>query len=36
VVTHAPIDGVQLRLTSGVKAGERVVTRGASLINQIR
>lgn len=36
VVTHAPIDGAQVRLTSGVKAGERVVTRGANLINQIR
>lgn len=36
VVTHAPIDGIQVRLTSGVKAGERVVTRGASLINQVR
>lgn len=36
VVTHAPIDGSQVRLTSGVKAGERVVIRGASLLNQIR
>lgn len=36
VVTHAPIDGAQVRLSSGVKAGERVVTRGASLINQVR
>ena len=36
VVTHAPIDGTQVRLTSGVKSGERVVTRGASLINQVR
>jgi len=36
VVTHAPIDGALVRLTSGVKVGERVVTQGASLINQVR
>ncbi len=36
VVMHAPIDGVQVRLTSGVKAGEPVVIQGASLINQVR
>lgn len=36
VVMHAPIDGAQVRLTSGVKAGDRVVTRGANLINQVR
>ncbi|WP_414638974.1 efflux RND transporter periplasmic adaptor subunit [Aquabacterium sp.] len=36
VVTHAPMDGVQVRLSSGVKVGELVVTQGASLINQVR
>ena len=36
VITHQPIDGVSVVVTSGLKAGERVVTQGASLLNQIR
>ncbi|SIR28173.1 efflux RND transporter periplasmic adaptor subunit [Pseudacidovorax sp. RU35E] len=35
-VTTAPLDGVRVALTSGVAPGERVVTDGATLINQIR
>lgn len=36
VVTYAPLDGSSVALISGVKAGERVATQGASFINQIR
>lgn len=36
VVTYEPLDGTSVTLTSGVKAGERVATQGAPLINQIR
>ena len=36
VVTVTPLDGVSVAVTSGLKAGERVVSTGASLINQIR
>ena len=36
VVTVQPLDGVQLAVTSGLQAGERVAVQGASLINQIR
>ncbi|MBW7901009.1 MAG: HlyD family efflux transporter periplasmic adaptor subunit [Rhodocyclaceae bacterium] len=35
-VTFEPLDGVNVAVTSGLKAGERVVVRGATLINQIR
>jgi cobalt-zinc-cadmium efflux system membrane fusion protein len=36
VVTAVPLDGATLAVTRGLKAGERVVTEGASLVNQIR
>ena len=36
VVTTAPLDGVTLAVTSGLKVGDRVATQGASLINQVR
>jgi len=35
-VVHAPLDGVRVRVTAGLADGERVVTQGASLLNQIR
>lgn len=36
VVTVAPLDGVHVAITAGLKAGERVATQGATLINQVR
>ena len=36
VVTFEPLDGATVAVTSGVTAGERVVTQGATLINQVR
>ncbi|MCU7371256.1 HlyD family efflux transporter periplasmic adaptor subunit [Paucibacter sp. O1-1] len=36
VVMVAPLDGAAVAITAGLKAGERVVTDGAGLINQIR
>ena len=36
VVGIEPLDGVSVAVTSGLKAGERVVTQGASLVNQVR
>ncbi len=36
VVTVEPLDGATVAVTSGLKAGERVATQGATLINQIR
>lgn len=36
VVTFEPLDGVQVAVTAGLKAGERVATQGATLINQVR
>lgn len=36
VVTVEPLDGVNVAVTSGLKAGDRVATQGATLINQIR
>jgi cobalt-zinc-cadmium efflux system membrane fusion protein len=36
VVTTAPLDGERVAVTSGLEPGERVVTQGASLVNQIR
>jgi membrane fusion protein, heavy metal efflux system len=35
-VTTESLDGVQVVVTTGLKAGDRVVTLGATLINQIR
>lgn len=36
VVTLQPLDGVSFAVTTGLKAGDRIVTQGATLINQIR
>ena len=36
VVTSEPLDGLQAAVTSGLKAGDRVATQGATLINQVR
>lgn len=36
VVMFEPLDGAQVAITSGLQAGDRVVTQGASLVNQIR
>lgn len=36
VVTVEPLDGLNVAITSGLKAGERVATQGATLINQVR
>jgi membrane fusion protein, heavy metal efflux system len=36
VVTVEPLDGVTVAVTSGLKAGDRVATQGATLINQVR
>ena len=36
VVSVEPLDGVTVAVTSGLKAGDRVATQGATLINQIR
>jgi cobalt-zinc-cadmium efflux system membrane fusion protein len=35
-VTVEPLDGVSIAVTSGLKAGDRVATQGATLINQVR
>ena len=35
-VTVEPLDGVSVVVTSGLKAGDRVATQGATLINQVR
>ncbi|MDR1889452.1 MAG: HlyD family efflux transporter periplasmic adaptor subunit [Zoogloeaceae bacterium] len=35
-VTFEPLDGVQVAVTSGLEAGDRVVARAAALLNQIR
>lgn len=35
-VTFAALDGVSVAVTSGLQAGDRVVTQSANLINQIR
>lgn len=35
-VAVAPLDGVSVAVTSGLNAGDRIATQGASLINQIR
>jgi membrane fusion protein, heavy metal efflux system len=36
VVTVQPLDGVHVAVTAGLKAGDRVATQGATLINQVR
>jgi len=36
MVVYEPLDGQSIVITSGIKDGERVITDGASLINQIR
>jgi len=36
VVSTAPLDGVRVVVSSGLKAGDRVATQGATLINQVR
>ena len=36
VVTTVPLDGQRIAVVSGLESGERVVTEGASLINQVR
>lgn len=36
VVTFVPLDGATVAVTSGLQAGERVATQGATLINQVR
>ena len=36
VVTSEPLDGVNVAITSGLKRGDRVVTQGATLVNQVR
>lgn len=35
-VTFEPLDGTRVAVTSGLKSGDRVATRGATLINQVR
>jgi cobalt-zinc-cadmium efflux system membrane fusion protein len=35
-VTVEPLDGTQAAVTSGLAAGDRIATRGAALINQVR
>ncbi len=35
-VTTAPLDGVDVAVTSGLQPGDRVATQGATLINQVR
>ncbi len=35
-VTVEPLDGVDIAVTSGLAAGDRVATQGATLINQVR
>ncbi len=35
-VTTEPLDGVNVAVISGLQAGDRVATRGATLINQVR
>ena len=36
LVTSRPLDGARVLITAGLNSGDRVVTRGAELINQIR
>ncbi|RZI64730.1 MAG: hypothetical protein EOP80_20910 [Variovorax sp.] len=36
LVRVAPLDGANVAVTDGLEAGQRVVTQGASLVNQVR
>lgn len=36
VVQAEPLDGARVAVTAGLRAGERVVTQGATLVNQVR
>ncbi|MET0333138.1 MAG: HlyD family efflux transporter periplasmic adaptor subunit [Rhizobacter sp.] len=36
IVATEPLDGVNVAVTSGLKTGDRVVTQGATLVNQVR
>lgn len=36
IVNVEPLDGVNVAVTQGLKAGDRVATQGATLINQVR
>ena len=36
VITFVPLDGASVAVISGLKAGDRVATQGATLINQVR
>jgi membrane fusion protein, heavy metal efflux system len=36
VITYESLDGVDVAVTTGLKAGDRVVTQAATLVNQIR
>jgi membrane fusion protein, heavy metal efflux system len=36
VATFVPLDGTSVAVTSGLEAGQRVVTQGATLLNQVR
>jgi membrane fusion protein, heavy metal efflux system len=36
VVVTAPLDGVSVAVTAGLKPGDRIATSGATLINQVR
>ena len=36
IVRMAPLDGVNVAVVDGLKAGDRVATQGATLINQVR
>ena len=35
-ITTEALDGVNVAVTSGLKAGDRIATQGATLINQVR
>ena len=35
-VTTEPLDGIHVAVTAGLKAGDRVATQGATLVNQVR
>jgi hypothetical protein len=35
-VRYQPLDGVDVVVTEGLHAGERVATQGAALLNQVR
>jgi cobalt-zinc-cadmium efflux system membrane fusion protein len=35
-VTTESLDGISVSVTAGLKAGDKVATQGATLINQVR